>query len=162
MKIFRGFDPVRSFSVFFFQNHGVVVYLVLTTLRNVGGPVSGKLANWLLPVQWKRQPGLWKRASQLLRRQRSRMSSRNFTFLPGIPFSSFDLAVRSSSISLGAVEEILSFSLDPCLIAPRDTSKRLQGRRTRGKSKSKETTVLCLTRASYSVRRAREKRKCAL
>lgn len=65
----------------------MVVYLVLTKPRNVGGPVSGKRANWLLPVQWKLQPGLWKRAAQLLRHRDERMSSRNFTFLHRAPFS---------------------------------------------------------------------------
>jgi len=43
----------------------------------------------------------------------------------------------------------------------RGTSKRSQGRRTRGKSKSKKVRVLRLTRARI-FHRVREKRKCAL
>lgn len=88
-----------------------------------------------------------------------RMSSRNFTFLRRAPFS--QLSVRSRGAELIDLPRrgrgnplVLSW---PRHVAPGDASRRSQGRRTRGKSKSKETKA-AFDAGAYIPPRSREKK----
>lgn len=82
--IFFNYKLFRKYFLLFSKSWNSCLFCLGRT-RNVGGLVSREPANWLLPVQWKQRPSLWKRTAQLLRRRCSEWALETLHFFI-VPF----------------------------------------------------------------------------